>query len=348
MFNKLPARDAAAAARPAQADDTVAERAIGFARKNATPLTPEVYAVWYAYAGRENRDLNERLDTAMNTSEELTPAFLADLYHEHVAPPLPPVSLDTLSNDFQAMLGGVSGALDENMKEHSLFSGTLRTAKANLVQGTSKREVSEVIRVLHLANHQHLAAVQKLSLQLEKSRGQVSRLKSELMELKRTTNTDYLTGLANRRASDEILDNAIFAARQKKHSLGILIATIDGLQHLGDTLGIQAGDLVIRLFAEQLSRELRSGFTAARFSGARFLVVMPDCNLRDGFALAEQVRKRFKSMEWAAPSVEVDALSVSCGGTALRAGDTRDSMLERADSHRIRAQTAGVDRTVIE
>ena len=326
-----------------------AGRAIAFARKHDTSLTPEVYHVWYTYAARESKAVNEALDTAMNTDAPLTEGFLTSLYHEHVSPRAMTDEMVDIGDRMTTTIGDMTDAMDENMREHSVFSGNLRNARQTLLQGNSKRDVTDVIKDLRRANQQHIQSSQRLTMQLEKNRGQVAKLKSELIEAKRASNTDYLTGLPNRRMLDEQLDQAMFGARHRGYDLAILMGQIDDLDTVTRTWGLSAGDNVMRLFAEQIRKELRGNRFAARFAGAKFALVLPETSAEGGFLVAEAVRKRFKALDWVSKDSgeEIGVLSLSFGGTVLRAGDSRDNLVDRADKFLSRAQTQGSDRTVM-
>lgn len=331
-------------------DDEVAGRAISFAARYGTPLSPAVYEVWYIYAARANQAINEKLDLALNTGRPLDAEYLLNLYQEHLSTRSVSDELDMLGSSLVSAMGNVADAMDENMQHNSLFSGTLRNAKRSLVQGTSKHELSDLIKQLHKANQQHLQAAQRMNMQLDKSRAQVAKLKGELIELRRASNTDYLTGLPNRRMLDELLDQAIFDARQRKQELALLMGVIDNLEPVSRKFGLSTGDTIMRRFADQLRQDLRSSQMAARFAGAKFAIVLPDQNNRDSFIVAEYARKRFRQIEWVAKDSgqAIGTLSVSFGGAMLRDGDTRDSLIDRANAHLLKAQAEGSDRSFIQ
>lgn len=328
----------------------VVERAMGFAQKFETPMTPEIYEVWYTYATRENPKVNEALDLAMNTGQTINGSRLMELYQSHISKISTTDALAMIGNDLQGTLTTVSDAVDENLKENSLFSGTLRDAKRTLSQGSSKREVSDVIRDLHRANHQHLAAAQKLAVQLDKSRAQVAKLKSELHDVKRASTTDYLTGLPNRRAMDEAVDTAIFEARQKGHGLGVLVLQIDGLEQVSQEYGISTSDGILQAFAVRAAEELGRTRTIFRFAGAKFAIAVPEGVPRDGFTIAEQLRARFQNLVLRTrdSGEPIEGLSIGFGGTFLRDGDDRLQIIDRADLNLRQAQAEGPNRTLID
>lgn len=320
-------------AQPSERRDEVSERAIAFAEQYKTQLTPSVYAVWYTYCARENSNVNSALDLAMNTGREISVRMLKTLYNENLSPRAMSDDLQDIGSDLTSAIGAVSNAVEENIREHTLFSGKLRSAKQSLSYGTSKAEVSAVIASLHKANQDHIATAQKMTVQLEKNRGHVAKLKSELIEAKKSSNTDYLTGLANRRLLDDQLDNAIFEAHQRKHKVSFLMASVDDLSRVTNKYGLTAGDNVVRAFAEDLKKELKGAKMAARFEGARFAILLPNTHDREAFAIAERVRKAFRARDWIseATGTDIGTLTASFGGAVLKPGETRDKLIERAD-----------------
>lgn len=335
---------------PAIGGDTMAARAVAFAQKNSTPLTPQVFEVWYTYCARENKEINEQLDTAMNTGAPLTADMLTTLYHEHLSAKSMNDQLADIGNDLQHTIGSVSDAVEKNLKDQTDYTGSLRSVKQSLAFGTSKTEVTSVITRLHKVNQTHIASAQKLTVQLEKNRSQVSKLKSELIEAKKASNTDYLTGLPNRRMLDEHMDSALFDARQKKQKLVFMMGAIDGLSGVTSRHGLSAGDNVMKLFSNELKKQLRSNQMAARFAGARFAILLPDTGDREAFAIAERVRKGFKLLDWVSKNSgeEIGTLSISFGGSTLHPGEGREDLVDRSDKLLHKAQREGSDQTYLD
>ena len=334
---------------PTIGGDSIAARAISFAQKNNTALTPQVFEVWYTYCARENKLINDALDTAMNTGASLSADMLTTLYHDHLSAQSMNDQLTEIGNGLQNTIGSVSDAVEKNLKDQTDYTGSLRAVKQSLTVGTSKSEVTSVITRLHKVNQGHIASAQKLTVQLEKNRSQVSKLKSELIEARKASNTDYLTGLANRRMLEDHMDNAVFSARQKKQDLMFLMGAIDGLSEVTSRHGLSAGDNVMKLFSEELKKELRSSQLAARFAGARFAVLLPETADREAYAIAERVRKGFKRLDWVSKQngEEIGTLSITFGGSSLKAGESKDDLVDRADKLLNKAQRENRDQTLL-
>ncbi|MGH6763457.1 MAG: GGDEF domain-containing protein [Phyllobacterium sp.] len=110
-------------------------------------------------------------------------------------------------------------------------------------------------------------------------------------ELNRLSNTDALTGLANRRAADEQAHLLSQDARFRDKPLSVLLIDVDFFKAYNDHYGHQAGDQCLQLVARVMQSELRDTDFLARHGGEEFLALLPDCDGDKAFAIAERIRQ---------------------------------------------------------
>jgi len=106
--------------------------------------------------------------------------------------------------------------------------------------------------------------------------------------------TDPLTGIYNRRAGLEILEELYNRNRQAGRPLTVGFADIDGLKQINDTYGHGAGDAMIRSAAEILKKYVGQKGTVCRLGGDEFLLVLPDMNHVQATRTGEQIKNAIK------------------------------------------------------
>lgn len=115
-------------------------------------------------------------------------------------------------------------------------------------------------------------------------------------ELRKTSETDALTGLFNRGYFDEHLAAAIARKRQYPSAdFSVIVFDVIGLKRTNDTLGHQAGDQLICTIAERLRRSTRDSDLVARFGGDEFVVLCPTCREDDVGDVVERLQSAARS-----------------------------------------------------
>ncbi|MDB6063020.1 MAG: hypothetical protein JWM78_3123 [Verrucomicrobiaceae bacterium] len=94
------------------------------------------------------------------------------------------------------------------------------------------------------------------------------------LSLERKATRDALTGLSNRSALMERLDDAIGRADLSGDALGVLFLDLDGFKQINDRFGHDGGDTVLKQFALRLTHCVRSSDTVARLAGDEFVILL--------------------------------------------------------------------------
>jgi len=155
--------------------------------------------------------------------------------------------------------------------------------------------------------------------------------------------TDPLTGISNRRAVLERLDEELARADRSGHAVGVLELDIDHFKRVNDGHGHAAGDKVLRSVASQIVTALREYDSAGRLGGEEFLVVAPEIDAESLLALAERLRSAIETRPVANSKGEI-SITTSVGATLSRPGDTTEDVFGRADEALYAAKTAGRNR----
>jgi diguanylate cyclase (GGDEF)-like protein len=148
-----------------------------------------------------------------------------------------------------------------------------------------------------------LAAYLRASAQL------VHRLREQRDEIERLALHDHLTGLPQASLAGDRLEVALHAARRSGGTVAVLYIDLDGFKQVNDSLGHDAGDVVLRSCAERLRSVLRKEDTVARLGGDEFLVVVTLRKPEEAETVAD---KLLKAME---PLVEVGEYQARVGAS---------------------------------
>lgn len=160
--------------------------------------------------------------------------------------------------------------------------------------------------------------------------------------------TDGLTGLYNRRYLMSHLSGFVDQSAERSKPMALLIVDIDHFKSINDTHGHDAGDEVLKEFANRIKANVRGMDLVARFGGEEFVVAMPDTDIAFAQAIAERLRAEIARDPFPIQSGSKEiAVTISVGiGTFDRGDDTPDTILKRADTALYRAKKSGRNRVV--
>jgi len=173
-------------------------------------------------------------------------------------------------------------------------------------------------------------------------------LERRILEL---ANTDVLTGLLNRRAFMEKIRQEISRTRREKRPLSLIMADIDHFKRINDAYGHQAGDLVLKRFAEQLTASTRPYDFTGRYGGEEFIVCLPGTGRSCAGSIGERMRRQTEDMEIMLPDGSGPIRITASFGTAFHTPGSRldvDSFIKRADEALYRAKREGRNRVCVQ
>jgi two-component system, cell cycle response regulator len=173
------------------------------------------------------------------------------------------------------------------------------------------------------------------------------RLRTSVSSAVEAAVTDPLTSLHNRRYLDAHLASAIARAAATAKPVCVLIFDIDHFKGVNDTHGHDAGDDVLRSFAERLRQGVRGIDLIARYGGEEFMLVMPETDAEFAAAVAERLRSDVEKVAFTTRLGASIPVTVSIGIAEWRGpSDTAESLTKRADRALYDAKRAGRNRVV--
>lgn len=203
----------------------------------------------------------------------------------------------------------------------------------NIVQAKSLAKIPLASR---LANF-----ISATSLELEEMNRQLADMNEQLRQ---SSMMDGLTGLYNRKEIQFRIGAGLDYIQKRDFS--VVMLDIDNFKQVNDTYGHQEGDNVIIGLAKILqdSRALGvSSFSAGRWGGEEFMLLLPECNIRYAEEIAERIRQCFARTAFE----KAPCQTVSIGVTQARGRDTLDTLCVRVDEALYEAKQTGKNKVVV-
>ncbi|EDZ62611.1 sensory box/GGDEF domain protein [Sulfurimonas gotlandica GD1] len=168
-------------------------------------------------------------------------------------------------------------------------------------------------------------------------------------QLETQATTDYLTELHNRRYFTSRLEEEVARIkRDKKVTSSLLMFDLDKFKLINDTLGHLMGDVVLKIFADILKKNLRKSDIAGRIGGEEFAMILPSTNIREAKVLANRIREEVSNKKTIIDGNSIN-FTVSIGLTAIASDDANsDSAFARADTALYMAKGKGRNRVEVE
>jgi len=236
---------------------------------------------------------------------------------------------------------------DPNVKSDAFYQG----ATDYLVKLPEKVELLARIRAhakSYLAQKerdQAFNALSKMQAQLESMNEELARSNRELQRL---SSLDGLTGVANRRQFDEILEQEWQRAVRTNMPLSLIFADIDYFKRYDDHYGHQAGDDTLKQVAAALRQTVhRPADLVSRYGGEEFVMVLPDTTLEGAIAVAEKVLQGIRDLNIPHENAgDSDRVTLSIGVASLSPKDSEkpEILVEAADKALYHAKESGRNR----
>lgn len=184
---------------------------------------------------------------------------------------------------------------------------------------------------------------QELKHRLAKLEKESSELRSRMVEAHHLALIDAVTGLPNRLAYEERVEQEYARWKRFNDPLCMLVWDIDDFKSINDRFGHQAGDKALRVIAKSLQSRLRVTDFIARYGGEEFVCLL--CGTEGGEALkvADEMRRSVETNGFHSAGKPVP-VTISCGIAPFTGSDSIDSVFLRADKALYEAKKAGKNR----
>ena len=321
-------------------------QALPLMTRQRAALHPLSYAVWYEHVAGCNPPLSREVHVLTEQGQTLDETLTRTLYQRHIGAnrSLDEASAKRIGDALAKLLRDMAGSADEAGAASERFGAVLETCARELAE----RGAGLPLRELLLGTQEMREQMLKLRQRLDHSHHEIEQLREQVAQARGEALIDALTGLANRRAFDEQLQQCLQHEEAGTPTSPCLIfGDIDHFKRINDSHGHAAGDEVLRSVAQALRSVAHSHHVAARIGGEEFAILMPGAGLHEAVMLAETLRERVAAQDLQLQSRQAERVTISLGVTQLAATEAAPDFLGRADQALYSAKHGGRNRVVV-
>lgn len=223
----------------------------------------------------------------------------------------------------------------ENMQDHPMFQNAPDDWTGSII-GIPLKVGQTVVGVMNLSRSTiggfSASELRLLSLLSDQAAVAISNASLHQM-ISRQAYSDTLTGLPNRRALDERLEEEVLSARRNNYTFAVIMMDLDGFKAVNDTYGHSVGDNVLRLVFSQMARGVRTTDFLARYGGDELTLILSQTEMSSALIVAEKITEGMKKLKYKLPDGKRLKLGIS-GGIALFSVHARSGpdLLRAADA----------------
>ena len=316
------------------------------------PADPETYELLYLYVSDTDAALTRAVQQALDAGQ-LTLEKMRELRRNHLGE-IAGAEMLALVEAAQETANRLAQRLDQAFADLRTYDAEVAAGDETLAVLESAHELAGLVQRLRQANAAMMANNRRLQADIEAALLQTGKLIDRLEAAERTARTDPLTGLLNRRGLMDALQRAQAEALAGGSSLTGALVDIDHFKRVNDQWGHAVGDEVLRCVGIHLQRDAASGAGrdafVGRYGGEEFLVALPATALPQATSILDNSRARLARLvlKRADDDRNLGRITFSAGVAQLRADDSIEALIDRADSALYSAKRFGRDRVLPE
>ncbi|MDY0249821.1 MAG: GGDEF domain-containing protein [Pseudomonas sp.] len=263
-------------------------------------------------------------------------------------------NLQATSQGYQASAADAQ-ALDNDLRQHvSNIQSDVQTSKdLNDLKKLVEIRLDGFIESLQTYQEKRmqsesdiLVRFQALAEHSQQMEHEAQQLTDKLEEQRQKALLDPLTGMANRAALNERSELEYARIQRNNSSLLLTIIDIDYFKRINDSYGHLAGDKVLKIIAQELSKRLRKTDFIARFGGEEFVILLPETPLMHGKQLLETLRLAIEACPFHFRGEPV-TITFSAGIGQVSPKESLEEAFERIDQSLYAAKKAGRNTVIV-
>lgn len=194
----------------------------------------------------------------------------------------------TMDVAINALKSGAYDFLQKPFEDLELIANVARRAMQNYQLIREREKLVEMLKSRNEALGNLNKAFRALTVALKNKNEALENLNKAFKSL---AIRDELTGLFNRRYFEEALSSEVIRATRYSRNLSVIFLDVDFFKQCNDRFGHQYGDLVLKKISRIVKENIREIDIATRYGGEEFVIILPETDREDSYAVAEKIRK---------------------------------------------------------
>lgn len=325
-----------------------ARAALGMMDRHGVPAHPNNFIVWYAFVADRNPELTKAVNGILRAGQKFSDDVCGELHERFFGTSQHEAELRAVGKRIEDAVARVLEYLSTANQGAAHYGEALENFSGELADNAQAVQLSQLVHSILDETKVMVEVNRQLEERLETSSTEIARLREDLDQLKREATTDALTGLANRKLFDVALREAALEAEEDRRFVSLLMIDIDFFKQFNDTHGHMLGDQVLKLVARTISDSIKGKDTAARYGGEEFAIILPDTRLKDGVAVAENIRRLVASRKVLnrRTGQVLGQVTLSVGVAEYEFGETLGAFVHRADEALYLSKRQGRNRVM--
>lgn len=307
--------------------------ALPMMRKHGVPMTPDNYAVWYEHVSGSNAELSEQIQNLIAANPQLTEAQCKSLHDKFFNLEKDRKEVIELRLELARLLKEVINFVCSSVAHNDKVNQHLNTLMTKVNRDMTPQQIHEVVDEILNETRMAINNGELLSERLDTTMIEVNKLKKELEVSQREAKTDTLTGLANRKAFDELVTKVTEDADTSGLDVCLLFCDLDKFKEINDKHGHLVGDQVLKVVANALKDSVKGRDLVARYGGEEFSIVLLNTSLQNAKTLADNIRQEVASKRIQRKDTQesLGQITISFGVARYVPTEGVESFMQRAD-----------------
>ena len=306
-----------------------------FFAQHRLSATPRNYDIAYRYLVTEEPQIIDGINDLLTSRTGITDQTIGEL-HARGQSIVTAEMLTQFVTRAQSYISKTAEIIDQSHTSVKLFGDNLELVE--LPKGLAS-QIVDLTKTM-------IVKSRRFEFKLKKMDSEIGELRSRLDDARKDAMQDPLTGLPNRRAFLEKLNDAIANVAENEHPLCVAYCDIDHFKTINDTYGHELGDRVIQFIGKRIEESATALMSVARYGGEEFVILFENCALKDAFDHMDALRidigeRRLVRRDSGEP---LDPITFSAGVAALQGAIDGPGLLKAADQALYRAKELGRNR----